>query len=109
MTTILNVHKRYCHLVANSFKNQSGFVQALDKACSTFINNNSITAKAKVSQTKALSKNCFIFRALLFHVFSSTSSNFKYVLKLNITLVSSSFFRMLRKVLSSWLGTLTYC
>uniref|UniRef100_A0A0N5AG83 CULLIN_2 domain-containing protein n=1 Tax=Syphacia muris TaxID=451379 RepID=A0A0N5AG83_9BILA len=47
VTTILNVHKRYYHLVAKSFNNESGFVQALDKACSSFINKNSVTVKAK--------------------------------------------------------------
>ncbi|VDN02502.1 unnamed protein product [Thelazia callipaeda] len=46
VSTILEVHKRYHGLVTCSFKNEPGFVQALDKACTSFINRNSITRKA---------------------------------------------------------------
>ncbi|VDK86282.1 unnamed protein product [Litomosoides sigmodontis] len=46
VSTILEVHKQYHNLVTCSFKNEPGFVQALDKACTSFINRNSITKKA---------------------------------------------------------------
>ncbi|EJW84073.1 Cullin-1 [Wuchereria bancrofti] len=46
VSTILEVHKRYHSLVTCSFKNEPGFVQALDKACTSFINRNSVTRKA---------------------------------------------------------------
>ncbi|KAL4002018.1 Cullin family protein [Acanthocheilonema viteae] len=46
VSTILEVHKRYHSLVTCSFKNEPGFVQALDKACTSFINRNSVTKKA---------------------------------------------------------------
>uniref|UniRef100_A0A2K6WKP1 CULLIN_2 domain-containing protein n=1 Tax=Onchocerca volvulus TaxID=6282 RepID=A0A2K6WKP1_ONCVO len=46
VSTILEVHKRYHNLVTCSFKNEPGFVQALDKACTSFINRNSVTKKA---------------------------------------------------------------
>uniref|UniRef100_A0A8R1U234 CULLIN_2 domain-containing protein n=1 Tax=Onchocerca volvulus TaxID=6282 RepID=A0A8R1U234_ONCVO len=45
VSTILEVHKRYHGLVTCSFKNEPGFVQALDKACRSFINRNSVTRK----------------------------------------------------------------
>lgn len=43
VTTILDVHKKYNKLVLTAFKNDSGFVAALDKACGKFINNNAVT------------------------------------------------------------------
>jgi cullin 1 len=43
VTTILDVHKNYNALVLTAFRNDSGFVAALDKACGKFINNNAIT------------------------------------------------------------------
>lgn len=49
VSTILEVHKRYHSLVTCSFKNEPGFVQALDKACTSFINRNSITRKANTT------------------------------------------------------------
>lgn len=43
VSTILDVHKKYNKLVLTAFKNDSGFVAALDKACGKFINNNAVT------------------------------------------------------------------
>nr|CAB3234679.1 cullin-1-like [Phallusia mammillata] len=47
--TILNVHKKYNALVESSFDNDPGFVAALDKACSRFINKNAVTVAANSS------------------------------------------------------------
>lgn len=44
---ILEVHKKYNALVLVSFKNDSGFVAALDKACGKFINTNAVTTASK--------------------------------------------------------------
>ncbi|GMR43667.1 hypothetical protein PMAYCL1PPCAC_13862, partial [Pristionchus mayeri] len=41
--TLLEVHNRYSKLVEVHFKNEAGFVQALDKAATVFINKNCIT------------------------------------------------------------------
>ncbi|GMR42512.1 hypothetical protein PMAYCL1PPCAC_12707, partial [Pristionchus mayeri] len=41
--TLLEVHTRYSKLVNGAFQNESGFVQALDKAATIFINKNCIT------------------------------------------------------------------
>ncbi|KAF8358863.1 cul-1, partial [Pristionchus pacificus] len=41
--TLLEVHNRYSNLVSGAFQNESGFVQALDKAATIFINKNCIT------------------------------------------------------------------
>eukprot|EP00794_Sanderia_malayensis_P003072 gene3072-3536_t len=46
VTTVLNVQKKYHSLVQTAFKNDSGFVAALDKACRRSINNNSVTKQA---------------------------------------------------------------
>ena len=46
MSTILDVHKKYNALVLSAFRNESGFVAALDKACGRFINNNDVTKAA---------------------------------------------------------------
>lgn len=45
--TILKVYKKYSDLVAGPFKNDSGFVAALDKACRKFINDNAVCKAAK--------------------------------------------------------------
>lgn len=45
--TILEVHQKYNALVLTAFKNDSGFVAALDKACGKFINTNAVTAASK--------------------------------------------------------------
>ncbi|KHN76407.1 Cullin-1 [Toxocara canis] len=52
VSTILEVHKRYHQLVTCAFKNEPGFVQSLDKACTAFINRNNVTKKAN-STTKS--------------------------------------------------------
>lgn len=41
------MHTRYSTLVADAFKQETGFVQAMDKAMTTFINNNAVTASVK--------------------------------------------------------------
>ncbi|CAD5227534.1 unnamed protein product [Bursaphelenchus okinawaensis] len=49
---ILGVHKKYDELVTKSFRADTGFVQSMDKAFTSFINKNKITEMAK-SQTKS--------------------------------------------------------
>ncbi|XP_053211468.1 cullin-1-like isoform X2 [Panonychus citri] len=60
VTTILDVHQKYNHLVNTSFNNESGFVAALDKACGKFINNNSLTkiANSSSKSPELLAKYC---------------------------------------------------
>uniref|UniRef100_A0A914X4Z2 Cullin family profile domain-containing protein n=1 Tax=Plectus sambesii TaxID=2011161 RepID=A0A914X4Z2_9BILA len=43
VNTILEVQRRYSTLVKRSLRNARGYVQALDKACVTFINKNNVT------------------------------------------------------------------
>uniref|UniRef100_A0A7I4YFK4 CULLIN_2 domain-containing protein n=1 Tax=Haemonchus contortus TaxID=6289 RepID=A0A7I4YFK4_HAECO len=50
VTTILAVHNRYSSLVGNAFQNESGFIQALDKAATTFINKNEVTSRSPSQQ-----------------------------------------------------------
>ncbi|KAK5980084.1 hypothetical protein GCK32_019469, partial [Trichostrongylus colubriformis] len=50
VTTILAVHNRYSSLVGNAFQNESGFIQALDKAATTFINKNEVTSRSTSQQ-----------------------------------------------------------
>ncbi len=45
--TILKVYKQYNALVIGSFRNDPGFVAALDKACRSFINENAVCKLAK--------------------------------------------------------------
>lgn len=47
MQTILKVHEKYSKIVLMSFKNDSVFVSALDKACFEFINTNAVTATSE--------------------------------------------------------------
>lgn len=47
MSSILEVHRRFSTLVTHSFNHDAGFVQALDKACTAFINSNQVTELAK--------------------------------------------------------------
>ncbi|KXJ28342.1 cullin-1 isoform X2 [Exaiptasia diaphana] len=47
--TILEVHCKYNALVLTAFKNDAGFVAALDKAFGKFINNNAVTKQAQNS------------------------------------------------------------
>lgn len=44
--TILSVHKKYHSLVKDQFKSEIGFVAALDKASSKFINKNAVIDKS---------------------------------------------------------------
>eukprot|EP01103_Thecamoeba_quadrilineata_P016403 TRINITY_DN5475_c0_g1_i1.p1 TRINITY_DN5475_c0_g1~~TRINITY_DN5475_c0_g1_i1.p1 ORF type:complete len:777 (-),score=188.69 TRINITY_DN5475_c0_g1_i1:66-2258(-) len=46
---LLNVYRKFSVLVAVSFRNESEFVAALDKACRKFINDNIICTNAKTS------------------------------------------------------------
>lgn len=45
--TMLIAHDKYEKIVRQQFKTEVGFKGALDKACSTFINKNAVTGKAK--------------------------------------------------------------
>ena len=38
VSTLLEVHKKYADLVCDAFDNEAGFLQALDRAASSFIN-----------------------------------------------------------------------
>lgn len=60
MQTILEVHRKYNSLVLTAFKNDTGFVAALDKACGRFINNNSVTKHPNSSSKspELLAKYC---------------------------------------------------
>lgn len=61
VTTILTVHNRYSSLVGNAFQNESGFIQALDKAATTFINKNAVTSRSPQQMSKSpelLAKYC---------------------------------------------------
>lgn len=52
--TILNVQRKYNEMVLGAFKNDAGFIAALDKACGKFINNNPVTKDAKSSKSPEL-------------------------------------------------------
>ncbi|KIH50415.1 hypothetical protein ANCDUO_19505, partial [Ancylostoma duodenale] len=61
VTTILAVHNRYSSLVGSAFQNESGFIQALDKAATTFINKNAVTRRSQQQMSKSpelLAKYC---------------------------------------------------
>ncbi|XP_063226360.1 cullin-1 isoform X2 [Bacillus rossius redtenbacheri] len=60
VNTILEVHKKYNALVLTAFKNDSGFVASLDKACGRFINSNAVTKQANSSSKspELLAKFC---------------------------------------------------
>jgi len=45
--TLLKVFKKYNELVVTAFRNDSGFVASLDKACRRFINDNAVCKAAK--------------------------------------------------------------
>jgi len=45
--TLLKVYKKYNELVVSAFRNDSGFVASLDKACRRFINDNAVCKAAK--------------------------------------------------------------
>merc|ERR1712150_334189 len=54
VTTILDVHRKYNMLVLTAFKNDSGFVASLDKACGKFINQNAVTKKTNSTKSPEL-------------------------------------------------------
>jgi cullin 1 len=55
----LEVYQRYFDLVNKSFKADPGFVQSMDKALTTFVNNNRITELAKsTSKSPELLARC---------------------------------------------------
>lgn len=60
--TILEVHRKYNGLVIEAFKNDSGFVAALDKACGKFINQNAVTiaSQSASKSPELLAKYCDI-------------------------------------------------
>ncbi|KAI1731497.1 cullin family domain-containing protein [Ditylenchus destructor] len=43
----LGVHDRFSQLIDTSFRQDSGFIEALDKGCTAFINNNAVTEMYK--------------------------------------------------------------
>ncbi len=47
MDSLLKVYKKYNELVMMAFRNDSGFVASLDKACRRFINDNAVCKAAK--------------------------------------------------------------
>ena len=57
---ILAVHKRYDQLVSKSFCSDAGFVQAMDRAFTCFINKNRITdlAKTPAKSPELLARCC---------------------------------------------------
>lgn len=59
---ILEVHKKYNALVLVAFKNDTGFVASLDKACGKFINSNAVTSNTKNTSKspELLAKYCDI-------------------------------------------------
>lgn len=62
INTILDVHKKYHGLVSTAFKNDNGFVSALDKACGKFINTNAVTIASRnpLKSPELLAKFCDI-------------------------------------------------
>ncbi|KRZ34351.1 Cullin-1, partial [Trichinella pseudospiralis] len=62
VTAILEVYEKFHNLVTDAFRSDYGFVTALDKACSKFINDNKITKKANCSSKspELLAKYCDI-------------------------------------------------
>ncbi|CAI5444276.1 unnamed protein product [Caenorhabditis angaria] len=55
VNTLLEVHQRYLKLVQQAFGNDPGFMQALDKAATSFMNKNEVTKKAPASQQNSKS------------------------------------------------------
>ncbi|CAB3403473.1 unnamed protein product [Caenorhabditis bovis] len=55
VNTLLDVHQRYFKLVKTAFGGDPGFMQALDKAATNFINANAVTKRAPPSQTNSKS------------------------------------------------------
>jgi len=63
VNVILEVHRRYNDLVNNAFHANSGFVQAMDKALASVINQNRVTELAKSSSKspELLARCCDLF------------------------------------------------
>lgn len=53
---ILSVHSKYLDLVKKSFRSESGFSAALDKACRDFVNRNAITGTSTGKSPELLAK-----------------------------------------------------
>ncbi|GMS89973.1 hypothetical protein PENTCL1PPCAC_12148 [Pristionchus entomophagus] len=51
--TLLEVHTRYSKLVSDSFQNESGFVQSLDKAATHFINKTHLLLRNCITQAES--------------------------------------------------------
>ncbi|KAI6181518.1 CULLIN-2 domain-containing protein [Aphelenchoides besseyi] len=59
MSVILQVHQRYSQLVNKAFRSDPGFVRAMDKALTSFVNNNRITVLSKsASKSPELLARC---------------------------------------------------
>ncbi|KAI6198055.1 hypothetical protein M3Y94_01299700 [Aphelenchoides besseyi] len=59
VNVILEVHNRYNELVTNTFNSEPGFVKAMDKALTSFVNNNRITQLSKsASKSPELLARC---------------------------------------------------
>jgi len=56
--TLLQVHKKYHTVVQTAFKNENGFVAALDKACREFVNRNAVCSKSSSKSPELLAKFC---------------------------------------------------
>ncbi|UJR37529.1 hypothetical protein I4U23_030231 [Adineta vaga] len=59
---IIGVYTRFTNLIDNAFCNERGYLTALNKACSKFINDNAVTQEAKRStkSSELLSRYCDI-------------------------------------------------
>ena len=53
---LLEVYRKNQHTVQRSFKNEMGFVAALDKACRDFVNRNAATSKSTTKSPKLLAR-----------------------------------------------------
>ncbi|KAI6244043.1 hypothetical protein M3Y99_00073600 [Aphelenchoides fujianensis] len=59
VNVILEVHARYSQLVNKTFRGDAGFVQAMDKALTSFVNNNRVTEISKsASKSPELLARC---------------------------------------------------
>lgn len=58
METLLAVHKKFHTVVVGAFKNDNGFVAALDKACREFVNKNAVCVKTSSKSPELLARFC---------------------------------------------------
>ncbi|KAJ3340603.1 hypothetical protein HDU93_006718 [Gonapodya sp. JEL0774] len=56
--SLLSVHKKYDAMVREAFKNDAGFVAALDKACREFVNRNNVCRVNSSKSPELLAKFC---------------------------------------------------